>query len=253
MGKEQAVIQEEEYSFPYHYIPEWNEGNFSQVVRMSWGYEYAAYSRFLLELVQDYRPNSILDVGCGDGRFLYELSKTDGAGHLAGVDYYGPAIRFAEIMAPGVEWVAGDIRDPSVLAREFEIVTLVEVLEHIKPSAIPDFLKGIYERVSTDGMLIISVPHKNLSVQRKHYQHFHIESLIDTLRPWFTVVDKYYLNRKVVGFKRLILRAISNNQYMITNRSLNRLAFRLYCDKMLMADVEDCRRLVVVCRKLAAG
>ena len=34
------MIQEEEYSFPYHYIPEISEKGFTQEKHWSWGYRY---------------------------------------------------------------------------------------------------------------------------------------------------------------------------------------------------------------------
>ena len=47
LSAEQAV-QEAEYEFPYHYIPRLEGGNFSQVRKLRWGYEYLSYLRFVL-------------------------------------------------------------------------------------------------------------------------------------------------------------------------------------------------------------
>lgn len=47
--------------------------NFSQVRNLSWGYEYLSYLNFVLEKASQIGFKSLLDVGCGDGRLLYEL------------------------------------------------------------------------------------------------------------------------------------------------------------------------------------
>src|SRR3954449_3553400 len=69
------TIQESEYEFPYHYIPTLVNGNFSQVRKLRWGYEYLSYLRFVLSTLEKLQFNSLLDVGCGEGRFLSEVAK----------------------------------------------------------------------------------------------------------------------------------------------------------------------------------
>src|ERR1043166_3143274 len=71
----QETIQETEYQFPYHYIPTLENGNFSQVRKLRWGYEYLSYLRFILSRLDKIEFASLLDVGCGEGRFLCEVQK----------------------------------------------------------------------------------------------------------------------------------------------------------------------------------
>ena len=96
---------------------------------------------------------------------------------IGGVDYSSRAIGYANAMVSDVEWVCGDIRDPQVVDARFDVVTLVETLEHIKPSEIHDFLSGVNRRLANDGTFVVTVPSRNVRVSRKHYQHFDLESL----------------------------------------------------------------------------
>src|SRR4051812_16394470 len=83
---EREAIQEAEYEFPYHYIPQLENGNFSQVRKLRWGYEYLSYLRFILAQLEKLEFASLLDVGCGEGRFLSEVSKRFPDKNLKGVD-----------------------------------------------------------------------------------------------------------------------------------------------------------------------
>ena len=52
-------IQEKEYSFPYHYIPEISEEGFSQVKHWSWGYRYLGGLRVVIDQLNKISFNSL--------------------------------------------------------------------------------------------------------------------------------------------------------------------------------------------------
>ena len=124
-------VQEGRYDYPYHYIPSWDGHTFSQTQTWPWGYEYLSYIGVILEKAVATSFDSLLDVGCGDGRFLFELSRRAPGKRLAGIDFSERAIAYAKIMAPGIEWVCGDIAKPGVVASPFDVVTLIETLEQV--------------------------------------------------------------------------------------------------------------------------
>ena len=65
--------QEKQYQFPYHHLPLVdNSGNFYGTRGGKWGYGYLCNLYHTSELVNAIKPGSLLDVGCGDGRFLGE-------------------------------------------------------------------------------------------------------------------------------------------------------------------------------------
>src|SRR5215212_3675852 len=98
-GGERA-IQEAEYEFPYHYIPRLEGGNFSQVRKLRWGYEYLSYLRFILSRLEGIEFDSLLDVGCGEGRFLHEVFKRYPDKNLLGVDSSSRALEYARLLNP---------------------------------------------------------------------------------------------------------------------------------------------------------
>jgi SAM-dependent methyltransferase len=248
----QQIVQESHYEFPYHYIPAWDGRHFSQTRNLAWGYEYLSYLHVVVDTVTRLPFESALDVGCGDGRLLFELRRRCPAKRLVGLDYSRRAIAHAKAMAPDVEWVCGDIRDPGALDGRFDVVTLVETLEHIKPLELPDFLEGVDRRVADDGTLVLTVPSRNIRVSRMHYQHFDLESLRQVLGPLFTIVDVRYLNRKDGASLRLIKALLSNRFFILNHPGLRRRIYSYYVTHLLPATEERCRRLAVVCKKRQA-
>src|ERR1051325_9635797 len=91
----QQTIQDTQYQFPYHYIPTIENGNFSQVRKLRWGYEYLSYLRFILSTLEQIEFQSLLDVGCGEGRFLCEVSKRLAGKRLVGIDLSARAVQYA--------------------------------------------------------------------------------------------------------------------------------------------------------------
>lgn len=102
-------IQEEEYIFPYHYIPTCEGGNFCPTRSWSWGYQYLSAVQSILERIKKLDFESLLDVGCGDGRFLREVKKTYSNKELLGTDRSERAIPSAKTLNPDIPWVVQDI------------------------------------------------------------------------------------------------------------------------------------------------
>ncbi|MEN2998159.1 MAG: class I SAM-dependent methyltransferase [Brevinematia bacterium] len=124
------------------------------------------YHRFFITKFSSYIrqtfPNcKILDVGCGNGAFLYHLTKT-------GFEAYGTDIDTNSINIAknffGLKDVFNlsleDFADYSKKNNlKFDVVTIFEVLEHqVTPS---EFIKQIKEILSEDGIIAGSVPNRN--------------------------------------------------------------------------------------------
>lgn len=167
-------IQDSQYDFPYHYIPYFDNRGYGTIYRMlNWGYEYLCYIKHIKLLIESYQPKSVLDVGCGDGRLLGLLS--DNIQKKIGIDLSDRAIAFAKAFHPLIDFRCIDIRD---VEGSYDLITLIEVLEHIPEEAIPDFLKNAFARLSDEGVFIISVPTTNLPLNKKHYRHYDLPLLI---------------------------------------------------------------------------
>jgi 2-polyprenyl-3-methyl-5-hydroxy-6-metoxy-1,4-benzoquinol methylase len=192
MDKKQK-IQSKQYSTPYHYLD-----LFSEEYKYINSLVYLAKLKLVKKQLQPFSGQSILDLGCGDGRMCYELrnEKLD----LLGIDLEKNAIAFAKAFSPNVNFKVEDIYRMN-LKKKFDQVLLLDVLEHLNPKEIPKMLKVIHKNLSKKGKLIITVPTKNLVLQDKHYQHFDNKTIQKTLLPNFKV-------NKVVGYSRLGIKNI---------------------------------------------
>lgn len=247
LSKEQK-IQESSDQFPYHYIPSYGNRNFSQVRNLSWGYVYLSYLHFVLNYLRSMDFHSLLDVGCGDGRFLFEVSRYLPDKNLVGIDFSERGIRYATALSPNVKYICGDITTKTLTDDKFDIVTLIEVLEHIPPNQIDDFLEGISFYLRDSGVFIITVPSKNIPVNKKHYHHFDMKSLKEVISPFFEIEKTYFLNK--ISFRVTIINKILSNRYFIlNNRRFLNFIYNYYNNNLLHANNFNSRRICLICRK----
>ena len=160
-------LQADQYQFPYHHIPHFVNGVPRLRRQLGWGLEYLCYQTYLADQVRALAPASVLDVGCGDGRFLGLLGPS--VAQRMGVDLSDEALRFAAAFQPDCRFAcksAGDV------AETFDVVTAIEVLEHIPDEGVGGFLRQLAARVTLPGTVILSVPTTVVQVHRKHHRHY---------------------------------------------------------------------------------
>src|SRR5438552_7873234 len=90
--------QEAEYAFPYHHLPQ--IAPFSISRHLFWGHAYASYVEKVLQLLSKQPFESLIDIGCGDGKLLLEISKRFRGKRLVGTDMSERALAFARAFAP---------------------------------------------------------------------------------------------------------------------------------------------------------
>lgn len=192
---EEQKLQEEEYEYPYH----WGIPKTTQSGRLYFGYMNVAIA--VSEILKSDHSLRILDVGCGDARFLKELqdrSKHD----LHGVDYSERAIAFAKLLLPKITFSAADITKNAIYEdNSFDVVFMIETLEHIIPHEISAILQEIKRILKPGGKFIVTVPSDAFPPGPKHYQHFSAQKLTDTLSPFFEV--KKIVGQDKIGFHPL--------------------------------------------------
>jgi 2-polyprenyl-3-methyl-5-hydroxy-6-metoxy-1,4-benzoquinol methylase len=240
-------IQDEEYTFPYHYITRYEEGGFTQHFNDSWGISYVSTIEFLLKKIASFSPASVVDIGCGDGRFTRELACHFNPGRLYGIDYSKKAINLACAMnqdKPEIKFVAYDITQ-SWDQEGFDAVVLMEVLEHIPINSVPLFLKSVRGFLKDSGHLFITVPHVNKPVEEKHYQHFTLSSLEDAVRNDFSIVDTIPFERR--GLTRALLTTLLTNRFfLLNNRWLLSRIYKWYKQHLFYCRGEhDCQRIYI--------
>jgi len=65
MIENRKKLQEDEYEFPYHYLPTRDNLTYRHFKALNWGHEYLAYLEFLNNLLKMVPFQSLCDVGCG--------------------------------------------------------------------------------------------------------------------------------------------------------------------------------------------
>ncbi|MFH0852542.1 MAG: class I SAM-dependent methyltransferase [bacterium] len=244
----QKVIQENKYFFPYHYIPYFENGYFSQTRNLYWGYEYLSYLGFILDKIKSLKFDSLLDIGCGEGRFLCEINQKIPGKGLAGIDPSERSVSFAKAFNPGLEFICGNIQTVN-LQKKFDVITLIEVLEHIRPEETLNFLKALRDHMDNSGFLMLSVPSDNMELNPKHYQHFNARSLKNTLAGIFKIEEIFYLNKK--SFKTDIVSGLlSNRFYVLNNKTLLKILYSFYLRNLLAASEKNAKRLCAICRPI---
>lgn len=135
---------------------------------LAWARDYALHFRGAMRLLTTHRPricpferlagivperSSVLDVGCGNGLFLYLLFR---AGRLAeghGVDVRADATRAgnAALLAERASRVMLTAQWPD---RRFDVVAMIDVMHHVAIDQRHAMLESALDRVAPGGLLV---------------------------------------------------------------------------------------------------
>lgn len=109
-------------------------------------------------------PSTILDIGCGKGLLLRELSSIYAEAALYGVEPNHKAVERAKRIIPGVPIWQGMLEDTPIVeaGRDYDLVLIHGVLEHV-PSPV-DFLQTIIRLMKDTGYLFVGVPNFETNV-----------------------------------------------------------------------------------------
>lgn len=116
----------------------------------------AGFHRDLDALFQQASPASVLDVGCGEGIITAAWAPAVAPGRVVGVDLDDPLLRseWDNRAAPNLEFHTGQAERLGFADGEFEMVTAIELLEHVR-----DPWQVLAEMVRCSSRwLLISVP-----------------------------------------------------------------------------------------------
>ena len=105
-------------------------------------------------------PESVLDVGCGEGVLTFEWAERLGDGRVVGIDLDDPKLRaeWAERSRPNLEFRVEEATSLSFGDDEFDLAAATEVLEHVpEPEATVAEMARVARR-----RLLVSVPREPL-------------------------------------------------------------------------------------------
>lgn len=243
------ISQENQYILPYHYIPSLKNGNFKQHLYWSWGYHYIGGMELVLGILKEISFNSLLDVGCGDGRFLKEVSQRFPEKKLLGIDCSERAINIAKALNPHISYKCLDLCFTSNLEHIYDVVTMIEVLEHIKIDQVHDFVTACANQLNPNGKLILTIPHKNKPLQAKHCQHFDSIRIRKILTEYFEIDRIVFFDKMSTIWSRLIAPLFCNSLYILNNRFLLKTLYSIYQKFFFWCNEENCGRICVVAHK----
>ncbi len=120
----------------------------------------AGFERTLDELFTRANPQSVLDVGCGEGILTHKWAKRLEGRRIVGIDLEDPAIQaeWAKRRAPNLEYRVMKAEQMPFADGEFDVATAIEVLEHVPD---PEHTVAEMARVA-HGHLLVSVPREPL-------------------------------------------------------------------------------------------
>lgn len=166
-------VQESLYNLPYHWFPEpWLKQ-----------FERNEKKRIIYSLIKGnliMKVQRFLDVGCGDGRWTSDISdliqdKLNGQLETTGIDFSERAIAFAKLIKPQINFYVNLGEDIPFPDEHFELVSAIEVVEHVPDEAEHKFLSELKRVTHTKGLVIVTTPSMKLKIPEHHFRHYSIE------------------------------------------------------------------------------
>ena len=120
----------------------------------------AGFERTLDELFVKAAPQSLIDVGCGEGVLTHKWAQRLGDKRIVGIDLEDPAIQaeWETRRTPNLEYRVMKAENLPFADGEFDVATAIEVLEHV-----PDPAHTVAEMARiASGHLLVSVPREPL-------------------------------------------------------------------------------------------
>ena len=116
----------------------------------------SGFERTLDELLEQADPQSLLDVGCGEGVLTHKWAQRLGDRRVVGIDLDDPQLHalWEQRQAPNLAYKVMKAENLPFADGEFDLATAIEVLEHVPD---PEHTVAEMARVAS-GHLLVSVP-----------------------------------------------------------------------------------------------
>jgi SAM-dependent methyltransferase len=211
------------------------------------GMEYLGYLNIVTSIIGSEGKLYCLDVGCGDGRISFEIIKL---GHnVTGFDYSQKALKYARCFVPEAKFLEYDLTDEGSFpfqGETFDLVLMIEVIEHLNPKHYKRILANIRRLLKRNGIFLITVPTKRLPRDKgKHYMHFTFEEISSYLKGAGFDIKKAIGNHGVPLFHYVLARIVSNPLYDIKIiRKLYAIFYRKY---LVYSSLKNAGRYILKC------
>lgn len=217
-------VQNKMYREPYHYYTSLQPFRLHKY--LAWGLEYISYQKVILDILKEIKFSNLIDVGCGDGYFINNVSSFFSLSDFKGIDLSDKAISFANAYncSGNVVFSHTDVADVN---EKYDVVTSVEVLEHIPGESINTFVNNIDNILNEEGSFVVCVPTTNQPVSRKHYRHYDLSLLNEQVGDKFVSKDVYYVYDNKSFVFRLIKKMIINRFFILNDANILNFLYKM--------------------------
>lgn len=219
-------LQENQYHRPYHHLLDIEKSRFFDT--LDWGLEYYGYVEFVINIAAGLDAKSIAEVGCGDGKILYELAKQFPEKQFFGYDLAEQSIAFAKAYGHSLSNLTFFCDDFKEAEQTFDLILCVETLEHIPNEEIPNFINNFSRRLNTGGKLLVSVPSVNLKLRDKHYRHYDVPLLSEQFSPHFEIEKHWFVHRTQSIYYSVLRFFLLNRFFALNYYPLRRRLMKIY-------------------------
>ena len=245
--KKKFMHQDSMYKFPYHHLPEKISDNVIKPFRVRyWLYNYLNLIHYLKKIFSNYENKNILDFGCGDGRLICEL-KAESKNNLFGYEISSKASMFFKAFNEKVK-LFENYNELKKKENFFDFIILSEVIEHIPDSEVNLNIDLIHDILKKDGIIIVTAPHKNIPVHKKHYRHYDSENLLQNFpSKKFELIEKQFLFKKNIFLT--FFRKLFFNRFFIINSNLFYKLYYKVNSKFFFGNENNCETILIKLKK----
>lgn len=180
-------------------------------------------------------PDRILDIGCGGGAFLEHLKNLKSK--TFGIDLSYEILSILSRRNPHIKITAADTRNLPFRESSFDLVTLIDVLEHIDDDK--GLIPAIKKVLISKGMLLVCVPaygalygkHDELYGHRRRYSKRKLIEILE--KAGFMIVRATYLQPAFIlplWIKRKILiNSSANDDFLMLPKPINSIINNILC------------------------
>ena len=242
------LAQDKLYYFPYHYLPTKIAKDIIKPFRVYyWLYDYMLMIDFIKLKIVNLPSSNILDFGCGDGRLLFEL-KSETKNKYFGYDISKQANMLFNAFNPEVKLI-NEQNNLNNYNDFFDVITFSEVIEHNPENELSINISVIHSILKKNGLLIITAPHENTPVRKKHYRHYNFNSLAENFPDnKYEIIEKKFLFKKENYFS-ILLRKFFFNRFFLVNSNLLHKMYYKFKKKFFFTEEKKSQTILLILRK----
>lgn len=143
--------------------------------------------RRIIDELKKFEWNSLLDIGCQNGRQLVQLRSIFPDKELTGLDISNDAIEVARRILPSADFVASSAESMPFANNWFDVAYMTETLEHVIDVDV--VLKEVYRVTKPNGTFIGSVPIGKYRDGGVHLRYYNYDMLFNHLSNYFVVEE----------------------------------------------------------------